>query len=676
MMQDRYVKLDSIMKSCVRPPPFQPPVYERKFPKLPILPSYRGTFSQEFWQLWPENKTLIPNPWISPKALLDMAHTLGYKNLPALQKAVDILTKGAALGVTEAGRVPWVGENYATAFEHGHLVSDTICEWLDQGVMSGPWTEAEVAGQIPFLRIHPMSCQLKPTGAGRVIIDMSAPRKPPFVSINSTIDIEDFPVGMCSCLTVVDMLTEVGWCPDIMASKFDWQHAYKHVAISKDDAGLQWICWGGRLFLDLSLVFGASSSPSLYDAVAKVVLDLSSLLAGTESSRTRNQLDDAFTVDHCESAWRWFRSYESVCEALGVRLADKAKRDKVCPPSKLITLLGIEYDLSAWRWRMPSDKATKLLTNLYDAFSSEKVTMGQLLTLSGKINHYSSVVGGRFGRYERSFILYLTSNDVNKDELVVLNMRTRSQISWWIRMCHLGQSWSPLVDVRCTVPLTAISIHTDAAGGSPDSLNGMGGLVCLPQPVYFHYAWPSYVQMDTPNKEGIRFSRKMTFLESAAMLGGVLAAPVSIACHHVRLITDNLGCYWGWLKGHSRDEYAYSVIKAIHDVCAGLGVTLVVEYRPRRSDGPSCVADELSKARIHQAWDGMRDLGFTSPFRFANLARTFLAFMENPMPSRVLGVAILRELGTYTSVASVSPEWEEEVGPLVHYSICPDLVMY
>ena len=408
-MQSRYDKLTVIMRSNTCPVPVVPPPYQRKFPALPILPTYKGDFPKDYWLHWPEDKTLTPKSWISTEALLEISNTLGYSESEKLRKELDILSRGADLGVSAEGRVQWAGENYSSVFEYGHLVSDTLCKWVDQKVVSGPWDPNEVLGKIPLIRIHPMSCQLKPTGARRVIINMSAPRRIDIASINSTIDLDSFPVEMCSCHSVVDMLTEVGFCPDIVGAKYDWAHAYKHVPISLEDAGLQWIRWGGKLFIDLSLVFGASTSPSLYHAVAIVILELSRIMAGTNPSRTKNQLDDTFTIDRLQSAWAWFRAYEYVAEFVCVKLADKSKLDKVCPPSKLITLLGIEYDLSSWSWRMPPEKASKLLSNLYDVFSHEKVTVSLMLKVSGKLSHYCAVVGGKAGRFERSFVLYATS---------------------------------------------------------------------------------------------------------------------------------------------------------------------------------------------------------------------------------------------------------------------------
>ena len=235
-------------------------------------------------------------------------------------------------------------------------------------------------------------------------------------------------------------------------------------------------------------------------------------------------------------------------------------------------------------------------------------------------------------------------------------------------MVHLGQSWSPLIDIRVSSPLSSTKIYSDAAGGSPSLLNGLGGLVCLENsdsPVYFYHAWPSFIQLNTPTMSGVCFKNKLTFLEASAALAGVLAAPISIAGGHVTLVTDNIGCYWAGVKGHSRCPFTYTIVKA-----------LKIEFQPRRSSIPAMVADECSKARLPQARDLIHNLGYDGVLRYANLSRTFLAYLENPVVSRVLGSAILEELSCYTRTASVSPEWTEEVAPLVFHSSIPDLVMY
>ena len=138
---------------------------------------------------------------------------------------------------------------------------------------------------------------------------------------------------------------------------------------------------------------------------------------------------------------------------------------------------------------------------------------------------------------------------------------------------------------------------------------------------------------------------------------------------------DNLGAFWSTFKGHSRDRYCYSITNAIVEVALGLGIQWKVEFLPRRVGLGPCVADELSKGRVQQALWLLREAGIENSLNFTNLSRTFLNFIAGPGPTRVLGSAILQELGRYIDVAPVSPEWSEEVSEFVVHSYC-DLEMY
>ena len=173
---------------------------------------------------------------------------------------------------------------------------------------------------------------------------MSAPRGHRVRSINAMIKdgMEEFPISMCDAGTVLRMVTNVGCIPTIVAAKADWVHVYKHSPVCHRDAGLQFVSWGGKLFMDLSLVFGASSSPSVFDQVAAIVLYFSVILAGVSSGNTGHQLDDAFFIGLENEASSWFAAYQQVCARVGIKLADLSKPDKMMPPSKRITLLGLE----------------------------------------------------------------------------------------------------------------------------------------------------------------------------------------------------------------------------------------------------------------------------------------------------------------------------------------------
>lgn len=125
-------------------------------------------------------------------------------------------------------------------------------------------------------------------------------------------------------------------------------------------------------------------------------------------------------------------------------------------------------------------------------------------------------------------------------------------------------------------------------------------------------------------------------------------------------MTDNIGVVIGWRKGSSSCLYAHSVIKALHDVAAGLNIHLTVVWRRRCSDPLSVVADELSKSSSSQIMENME----AQP---GYISRTLIAFMRNPRPERCLGTAILEELSSWMEILQTQVEWKDSFGHLVRY---------
>ena len=83
------------------------------------------------------------------------------------------------------------------------------------------------------VKISPMGIQLKPNGAGRIIVDMSHPHlkgKPEVfgsipLSCNASIEKKDYPAEMSSTRDIVEILLHHG--PGVSFCKQDWADAYK-----------------------------------------------------------------------------------------------------------------------------------------------------------------------------------------------------------------------------------------------------------------------------------------------------------------------------------------------------------------------------------------------------------------------------------------------------------------
>ena len=107
----------------------------------------------------------------------------------------------------------------------------------------------------------------KPNGSVRIILNLSAPKGS---SVNDGIDVKEYPTFMSSTTKWLKVLKKAG--KHCVFLKVDWADAYKHISVSPGDTDLQWFIWMDRAFKELCLIFGAASSPGIFDEVAKIVL--------------------------------------------------------------------------------------------------------------------------------------------------------------------------------------------------------------------------------------------------------------------------------------------------------------------------------------------------------------------------------------------------------------------
>ena len=218
--RDRARALLWAKRTASRPVLKPPKTYTPKCPQLPRLPTYKGAFPRDYWDVFPKYKpkTWHPESWIDGDSLLSEAREAGVDNLTDALFARDACVNGADTGVRGRGRDPTAGRNQPSAYEYGHLLSDALGAWVQAGLMAGPYTLDEVKAVFGSVKISPMGIQLKPSGAGRIIVDMSYPHLPgkPNVfgseplSCNASIDASEFPAAMSSTRDVVDIILRHG----------------------------------------------------------------------------------------------------------------------------------------------------------------------------------------------------------------------------------------------------------------------------------------------------------------------------------------------------------------------------------------------------------------------------------------------------------------------------------
>ena len=629
--------------------PVEIPPMKEFIPKmdLPKLKNYRGIPPASYWQHWPKRtfeQAAVGKSWVSSKKLREMATRYGYTDWSRLERVVERLDNGANVGCTGRGRLPTVTPNAKSAYMYGDRVADSLAEWIRDGILIGPLDDEEV----PFedITISSILVRLKPNGKARIIVNLSAPDNEEGPgSVNSGIDVKDFPAKMSSTSKFVESLLRVG--RNALITKSDWNSAYKHQFVRWEDLKLQFIKFLGKYFCELALVFGSISSPGIYDDLAKVVLAISLLASGLPAQLVSQHLDDVVAVgpNNTSAIWDFDRAYREVCAYIGVSLADRSDRDKSFAPSYEGLVLGVWYDTRDFTWSIRNDKLSRIMSDLRKAIDGE-VTLGDMMSISGKILNVMPLVPG--GKYRLGYILMAAnmSPSADKSAIVHLSANCREQLYWWWLMLPVCSGRTPIT--RPDMPLSPLAIpaYTDAAGGTLNAVgHGVGGI--LSDDIWFYIPWPRWLNAGKENSDGVKFDRKMTLLEIIGPLAILVAEPDRVRNKHVEVFIDNQGAVSIFAKGYTTScLYSYTVVMAIHEVAAALNCNIVLTKIARCSDTGSVIADCLSKADFGRFYQLMPNRN-TNP---SKIPLPLLQWIHNPKEDTKLGKKILQEMAKSTMV--------------------------
>ena len=632
----------------VEEPPIPP--YPFKYGNIPIMEDYSKDLSGQYWDKWvrnPYSKEI--NSWISGKKLIEAAEVCGYPKKDKLRKVVGILEYGARIGCEGTGRLESEVPNSPTVAKEGAKVADTLQDWVASGIVNGPFRKSEM----PFssYKISPMGVQPKPGGKIRLILDLSAPHdvaadSPEANSVNSGIDSTKLVTSMSSIKQVCERIWKFGFPSEF--SKADWSSAYKHISVAHEDRHLQVFQFCGRLFIESQLTFGARSSPDRFDVVSDVPLEIALWKSGIWKENIIKQLDDVccFGRKGTGAVHMFYENYKETCKEVGVVLASEEDPEKAFGPSTRGVILGIEFNLDMFTWSMSKKKADRLLATLWTLVEQKQTSLKVLESVVGKINHYSQII--QYGKWERSWLLGLITQE-RRNPLTKINIfgLALDQLSWWIRSIQLAKEGSRIPDPRDMLPKVCLLMYPDAAGGNGQKEAGIGSwfMTSNKQP-WIQIQWPDCIRENRKNSLGVTFASKMTTLEAAAALAGLLSEPDLIRNKAVTILTDNIGLVYAFQKGHSKCPFAHTVTKALHYVSRALNTSPRVEKVKRRSCIGAIVADDLSKGDIATAMSLMGDPSSIQSYK----SRVLSEWLEDPRPSRVLGEEITEELAGFTAV--------------------------
>ena len=583
-----------------------------------------------FWAAFPVNKCLNKTALISATKLYSLAAAAGIANMDAVAVVCKDLTDGADIGCRGAARSHSVSKNSVGCDDYRAEISEAVAGWVIKGFAAGPFLEAELPATA---KVNSMMCRPKPSGAVRVILNLSAPAG---LSVNDGIDAAEFPAKMSSTAKWILVLNKAG--RGALMMKVDWADAYKHVPVRAADRDLQWFRWLDRFFVELCLVFGAASSPGIYDRAAKVVLDIVLAISRFPRDMVCQYLDDVCAAAPAGSAaLNNFRAtYKEVAARVGVQLAPEDDPDKAFPPCTAGTVLGVYYDSVNWTWQIPPDKLGRLNDQIKFALAAVALRQDEIWSLVGRIIHYCPLVPA--GRFNINELIAINGKWGLKSKLVQLGPAVKRQLRFWLVILNVTAGLATIPLPPTWAPAWSREFFTDAAGGSASAM----GLGCGAVSAGWWCYLPWGRKINTGVKfEGKRLSSKMSALELVAPLVCVSSDPALARAQPVRILVDNIGSVRIWLKGYSsRCALCTTLVTALATVAAALGTQVFIEKIPRCAGAGAAAADALSKGQFQRArdmWPGMAP----EP---AWVAPAILAWVAAPQSDPDLGSKILRDM--------------------------------
>ena len=621
-----------------------PKLFKQKFP-LPVLINYRVEFPPWFWSMVPTNLNQPANSLVNGDVLYRLAVSYGFNDLALLDTIRNDLKFEAHIGCKGKFRNPSKATNAPSAYENGAQVTDAICDWLSKGFAYGPVNLDEVPSSAKFSGIM---TRPKPNGSVRIILNLSAPKGS---AVNEGIDNSEFPTVMSSTTKWLRVLNQAG--RGARMCKVDWSDAYKHIAVALADTNLQWFQWGGKAFKELCLIFGGVSSAGIFDRVAKVVLFIVIKKSGFRADMVCQHLDDccAAAPAGSDTIEVYDKTFTSVAEELGVKLAPRDDPEKSFGPSQQGVILGIHYDTVKWTWALPDEKMIRLLHLLKQLLMSESAEQHLIWTLVGKLQHIKPLIPA--GRFSIDHLIRANSHSLIRTDLVVLTPAMKRQMWFWFTMLRMCSGKCAIPDPDYGLPPWAIDIYTDSAGGSPEGNRGAGA-VCS-----FWWAflpWSHRINRGGKSSSGKSLARMMSALELIGPLIAISSGYQWCRNNPVRIWVDNAGSVFIWKKGYSSSCLLSStLVKAISTVAAGLGCSVDITKITRCSTPLAQMADALSKCAFSRFWDLSEGAGFSDlPLEPAWIPLSLVSWVNDPVPDDDLGDKILCELAKRTLVLGVN----------------------
>ena len=633
MIKFSYESLESWEKAKidVKLVEFEKPKWEPKFPLKHKLPGANDSWSKEQWETSGFPNAQIPerlptmldeDAWEALTEEVETAGLLSPYRKYELSKVKSWLLEGIPYRMEGPGTEPEESQHHLNQQETERAV-DKIAQFCAQGHMAGPLHSWKNRTNLKLTSIFARYQQSD--NSVRIINDHSYPKGRAF---NEAIDenvVKEIPIHVGQLREFIKSVLECG--KNAIISKYDMNAAYKFIPVRKEQYRLQTILICGAFFVDMKLSFGDATACHYYSFFHTLTQEafVFSIIETPRDLVTICIDDSSIAVPAKAKDWavQYGERYKRVMDLIGAGTKPPDPKRRKCFELKTDgEVLGVWIDTSTLSWSLSTPKLAEIVSKIdllldpRDTKVIKVVKLKEMQSAVGKIVDLAmicsnlksamAIINIEKSRFEKEFheeneiplgrqkkVAFLSP----RAKLDMLNIRA-------VLVCIQEHSIALENYERHACRGADMFFCADASGLIAD-LNAPAALgVYIPnqkeiQSIALSYILPrKWLLSRNEGKE--QNADNSVLLELLALISPIVEFPYLFRNKTVSFQTDNLALAQLYKSLWPNKESTAYFMRALNFMTQALNIKLSVEWKRRRSDLFSRIADDLTHSRFQK----------------------------------------------------------------------------
>ena len=527
-------------------------------------------------------------PYSKINARVLAAYLRNYPNLEIKSKLISGFTHGFSIGCHSIPEPRTPPANSQKVLEKPDVTQEMVDDEIRLGRMLGPYKSPPLDNLICSpLNLVPKAGD---TSKFRLIHNLAHPYDEN--SVNANIPDTEATVSYLKFDEVIKLALKHG--PGAVASKVDYDAAFRLFPIIVDDLFLLGFTLNGHFYINSSMAFGSRSSCKIFEEFAVAMQWCLEQL--TNSKDISHYLDDFIMIHkNYQKCFEYMTKMQSMCREMGAPLSAK----KTVGPVHVINFLGLLIDLIRQVIQIPNDKITKGLNLINQALDAKnnpnrnqrgKVTVRLLQQITGTLNFFCRAIpSGRpfIGRmYKAIASVASDGKKVNPNFKVRVTKGIQEDLTMWKNFL-IDPSFARHREIPFTTFLGTSEngplIYADSAGCATKGF----GCVFPEKGLWAFGSWPrEFFAQRKPN---------IMLLELYATVIAVdIWAPL-LRNKQIRLRSDNMSTVFELNKKSSRKSERMALLRHLTHTCLSFQIYVTARHQPGKQN---ILSDILSRGKV------------------------------------------------------------------------------